>query len=73
VPLMGIKRSASHGVIGSLLPFLLIDAVRKEALRMGFTHIELSWILEDNMPMRRINESLGGTAYKTYRIYEKPL
>jgi hypothetical protein len=73
VPLMGIKRSASHGVIGSLLPFLLIDAVRKEALRMGFTHIELSWILEDNMPMRRINESLGGIAYKTYRIYEKPL
>jgi hypothetical protein len=73
VPLMGIKRSASHGVIGSLLPFLLIDAVRKEALRMGFTHIELSWILEDNMPMRRINESLGSVAYKTYRIYEKPL
>ena len=73
VPLMGIKRSASHGVIGSLLPFLLIDAVRKEALRMGFTHIELSWILEDNMPMRRINESLGSIAYKTYRIYEKPL
>jgi hypothetical protein len=60
-------------VIGSLLPFLLIDAVRKEALRMGFTHIELSWILEDNMPMRRINESLGSIAYKTYRIYEKPL
>lgn len=73
VPLMGIKRSASHGVIGSLLPFLLIDAVRKEALKMGFTHIELSWILEDNMPMRRINESLGSIAYKTYRIYEKPL
>jgi hypothetical protein len=73
VPLMGIKRSASHGVIGSLLPFLLIDAVRKEALSMGFTHIELSWILEDNMPMRRINESLGSVAYKTYRIYEKPL
>jgi hypothetical protein len=73
VPLMGIKRSASHGVIGSLLPFLLINEVRKEALRMGFTHIELSWILEDNMPMRRINESLGSVAYKTYRIYEKPL
>jgi len=73
VPLMGIKRSAAKGVIGSLLPFLLIDAVRKEAAQMGFTHVELSWILEDNMPMRHINESLGGIAYKTYRIYEKPL
>jgi hypothetical protein len=70
---MGIRRSASQGVIGSLLPFLLIDAVRKEAVQMGFSHIELSWILEDNMPMRHINESLGSVAYKTYRIYEKPL
>jgi hypothetical protein len=73
VPLMGVKRSAAQGVLGSLLPFLLIDAVRKEAAHMGFTHVELSWILEDNMPMRRINESLGGVAYKIYRIYEKPL
>jgi len=73
VPLMGVKRSAARGVIGKLLPFLLIDAVRKEAAPMGFTHVELSWILEDNLPMRHINESLGGTAYKTYRIYEMPL
>jgi hypothetical protein len=73
VPLMGVKRTAAQGVIGSLLPFLLIDTVRKEAVKMGFTHIELSWILEDNIPMRRINESLGGVAYKTYRIYGKPL
>ena len=73
VPLMGVKRSAAKGVIGSLLPFLVIDAVRQEAVKMGFTHIELSWILEDNMPMRRLNESLGGVAYKTYRIYSKAL
>jgi hypothetical protein len=25
------------------------------------------------MPMRRMIEALGGTAYKTYRIYEKRL
>src|SRR5260221_126903 len=73
VSLMGVKRSAAQGVIGKLLPFLLIDAVRKEAAHMGFTHVELSWILEDNMPTRHINESLGGIAYKTYRIYEKSL
>lgn len=73
VPLMGVKRSAAQGVIGSLLPFLLIDTVRKEVVPLGYTHIELSWILEDNLPMRRINESLGGVAYKTYRIYGKAL
>jgi hypothetical protein len=73
VPLMGIRRSFAKGVIGSLLPFLLIDRVRKEAVKMGFTHVELSWILDDNMPMRRMNESLGGVAYKTYRVYQKAL
>jgi hypothetical protein len=70
---MGVRRSAAQDVIGSLLPFLMIDAVRKEAVKMGFTHIELSWILEDNLPMRRMIESLGATAYKTYRLYEKGL
>ncbi len=73
VPLMGVRRSAANDMIGSLLPFLMVDAVRKQGLAQGFTHIELSWILEDNLPMRRMNESLGSQAYKTYRIYEKPL
>ncbi len=73
VPLMGIRRSVAHDMIGSLLPFLMIDMVRAEAVKMGLRQIELSWILEDNMPMRRINESLGGVAYKTYRIYDKAL
>jgi len=73
VPLMGIRRSMAHDVIGSLLPFLLIDKVRTEAAKMGYRQVELSWILEDNMPMRRMNESLGGIAYKTYRIYDRAI
>jgi hypothetical protein len=73
VPLMGIRRAASREMIGSLLPFLLIDKVRRSAAGMGVNKIELSWILEDNLPMRRINESLGGVAYKTYRIYSKAI
>jgi hypothetical protein len=73
VPLMGIRKAASKEMIGSLLPFLLIDKVRKAARGMGLEKIELSWILEDNLPMRRINESLGGVAYKTYRIYGKAI
>ena len=73
VPLMGVRRSVSRGMVGGLLPFLLIDAVRKEGLKLGYTHIELSWILEDNLAMRRINESLGSVPYKRYRIYGKSL
>jgi hypothetical protein len=73
VPLMGIKRKFASGLIGGVLPFLLIEAARKAAASLGYQKIELSWILEDNMPMRRINEVCGGDAYKTYRIFGKAL
>lgn len=73
VPLMGVKRKYATGFVGAVLPFLIIDAMRNEALKLGYRSVELSWILEDNLPMRRINEGLGSVAYKTYRIYGKPL
>ena len=73
VPLMGVRRSISKDMIGSLLPYLMINMVRHEGLKMGYTHIELSWILEDNMPMRRIIEGLDAKLYKSYRLFEKAL
>ncbi len=73
VPLMGVRRAAARDMIGGLLPYLMIDQVRREGLAMGYTHIELSWILEDNLPMRRMIEGLRAAPYKTYRIYEKPI
>lgn len=72
VPLMGVKRNISKGLV-AVLPFLVIDAMRKEAKALGYEQIELSWILEDNMPMRRIIEAFGTTNYKTYRLYSKEL
>jgi hypothetical protein len=47
--------------------------MRREALKLGYRQIELSWILEDNMPMRRIIEALGTSRYKTYRLFGKDL
>lgn len=43
----------------------------KAAVRRGYKRAEMSWILEDNMPMRRGCELMGGKVYKKYRIYEK--
>lgn len=73
VPLMGVRRSYTGGLAGGLVPFLIIDSMRTRARERGFKQVELSWILEDNMPMRRIIEALGSVAYKTYRVYEKQL
>ncbi|WP_297369653.1 dATP pyrophosphohydrolase [Acidocella sp.] len=73
VPLMGVKRAVAKDMIGGLLPFLMVDMVRQAGLKKGLTHIELSWILEDNLPMRRMNESLGADPYKTYRVFERKI
>lgn len=73
VPLMGVNRSFSGGLLGGLVPFLIIDTMRKGVLPCGVKKVELSWILEDNKPMRHIIEALGSDAYKTYRVYEKTL
>lgn len=73
VPLMGVRKQYAQGLAGAAIPFLIIDAMRTEALKRGFQRAELSWILEDNLPMRRINEAIGGEAYKTYRVYRKAL
>ena len=34
---------------------------------------EASWILEDNIAMRRPLERLGARIYRRWRIYERPI
>jgi hypothetical protein len=70
---MGIRRTYAGGLAGGLIPFLIIETMRVRARERGLKDVELSWILEDNLPMRRIIETLGGDPYKTYRVYEKRL
>ncbi|MXS84919.1 N-acetyltransferase [Nitrosomonas sp. HPC101] len=73
VPLMGVRRRFHHTLPGIALAFKVIDAPRKIARTKGIRNVELSWILEDNLPMRAILEKIGGKEYKRYRIYEKTL
>ena len=73
VPLMGIRRKVHGELVGAIAPFLVIDTMRKGLQAKGVRQVELSWILEDNRPMRHIIESLGADPYKTYRVYQKAL
>jgi hypothetical protein len=73
VPLMGVRRSFAGGLLGGMVPLLIIDSFQRNSRPKGLQHVELSWILEDNLPMRRMIEVLGSDAYKTYRVYEKTL
>ena len=73
VPLMGVKRKFAREARGAFAPFLILDAFRREAVKIGITEAEYSWILEDNAPMRHILENFGARIYKTYRVYGKSL
>ncbi len=73
VALMGVRKRFQGTALGAALAFMLIDAVRNHVIRRGVQTVELSWILEDNMPMRNMLAIIGGVPYKRYRIYEKAL
>ena len=73
VPLMGVRKEYHYGRLGPALAFTVIDAVRQPVIRRGITWVEMSWILEDNSGMRNIIETIGGSVYKRYRMYEKSL
>jgi len=73
IPLMGVRCRYHGSMMGAALAFGMIADARQPALKRGIKEVELSWILEDNMRMRSIIESLGGRVYKTYRIYSKEL
>jgi hypothetical protein len=71
--LMGVRKEFQGTTQGAALAFAVIMAVRKYHLSRGVKHVEMSWVLEDNLGMRKIIETAGATHYKTYRVYEKSL
>jgi hypothetical protein len=73
MPLMGVRRKFHGTSAGSALSILVIEAARAYHSGRGGKTAELSWILENNLPVRKLIENFGGIPYKTYRIYEKAL
>ena len=73
VLLMGIRTAWRRTLLGSALILMVLELLRRGLTKEGLERIELSWVLEDNLPMRRVIESIGGRICKTYRIFEKSL
>jgi GNAT superfamily N-acetyltransferase len=70
VLLLGVRKAYR----GRGFEALLIDRIISSNVEQGVVWGELSWILEDNVSMRRILErDLKAEQYRTYRIYEKEL
>ena len=73
IPLMGLRKEWHNTRKGLAIVAQLCETVFEAGRKKGFTHCELSWILEDNAGMIRICEQASAKAYKTYRMYEKQL
>ncbi len=73
VPLMGVKRRYQGSRLGAAIALMLISPLHLKARKEGIKEVDMSWILEQNLAMRKIIESVGSTLYKRYRIYQKDL
>jgi len=73
VLLMGVRKAHRRGVMGGALATWLVARLHAANRHRSFREVELSWVLEDNTPTRRLIENLGGICDARYRIYEKAL
>lgn len=73
IPLMGIKKEYQKTRHGIAVVAALCEDVFEAGRKKGYSHCELSWILETNKSMIRICEHASAKPYKTYRMYEKSL
>lgn len=71
LPLMGMRREWHNKRMGVALTTRICELAYEGARNNGYTHCELSWILEDNEGMKAICDQASAQHYKTYRMYEK--
>jgi hypothetical protein len=62
---MGVMKEYRHKGIEAVM----YEKGLKNALKLGYKHCELSWVLEDNVMTRRGAEMMNGRIYKKYAIY----
>jgi len=68
----GLAGGVLEGYRGRGVEALLFVKMAQAAIPR-YRRTEISWILENNIMMRRTAEMLGAKVYRTYRIYEKEL
>lgn len=71
--LLGLRRDVQKSLTGARVVFRLIGALQEALLQRGVSELELSWVLEENRPIRSVIDSFGAEIYKRYRIYSKEL
>src|SRR5205085_11843013 len=73
VPLMGVVSKYQGSALGAGLAMMAIEEIHSRGKARGVQTVELGWILEENVAMRRMIERIGGVKVKTYRIFQRSL
>lgn len=66
---LGVKPEYRKMGVGAVFYIDTLLVAKKRGYKWG----EMSWILENNDAMNRAIRAMGGTIYKTYRIYQNDL
>lgn len=64
--LMGVARKFRYMAVDACLYHETLTRV----LAKGYRWLEMSWVLENNLPMNRVLQKLGARIAKTYQLYD---
>jgi GNAT superfamily N-acetyltransferase len=66
---LGVKKAHRHKGVDALLSYHSVQAGRD----LGIYKADFGWVLDSNREAIQLFEHLGGTVYRRYRIYQRPL
>jgi len=70
---LGIKEKFRNTKRYGPLAMAIVAEIAQRGVKEGYEYAELSWTLEDNVPVNLLIRSMGCQMYKRYRIYEKSI
>jgi hypothetical protein len=73
IVLLGTRKPLQSSATGGAILLSMIEEMRRRAASVSIKHLEVGWVLENNLAMRRPIEMFGGRIDKIHRIYEKRL
>ncbi len=73
MPFMGVRKKYQSSSLGAAMALAVIASARNFNVEKGAEYGELSWVLEQNRPVKHIISLVGAKEHKRYRIYELEL
>ena len=73
IPIMGVEADYRGIGVEAALFRRLFEEATYLGPHQGWEYADAGWVLQTNVPMRRLVTRYGGTAYRRYSLYERKL